>query len=94
MEDIIMTVIERKRVDLCFVGIKVNLKSGSDINTTDILFADSNDANEVFKVLSNHQAFDGDYNSVTKRYSNTISLTGELVVRCLPNNLLGITVFY
>lgn len=93
MEDIIMNVIERKKVELVFVDVKVKVVTDSDITTTDVLFDNSNDADEVFKVLSNHQAFDGKYNIVTK-HSNTITLVGEIVVKCLHNIMLGVTIFY
>lgn len=89
-----MIVIKREQVEFLFTDIKVNLKADFDINTTDILFVDSDDTNKVFEVLNNHRAFDGDYNIVIKRFSNTIRLTGEIVVRCLHNNLLDIVVFY
>lgn len=93
MEDIIMKILERKKVKLQFVGVKVNLKVTPDVLTTDILFDSSDDADKVFAVLSNHDAFDGDYNFVGKTNSNTIRVKGEIVVRCLRDNILSVSVY-
>ena len=88
-----MKILERKKVELQFVGVKVNLKVNPDVLTTDILFDSSDDADKVFAVLSNHDAFDGDYNFVGKTNSNTIRVKGEIVVRCLRDNILSVSVY-
>lgn len=88
-----MKILERKKVKLQFVGVKVNLKVNPDVLTTDILFDSSDDADKVFAVLSNHDAFDGDYNFVGKTNSNTIRVKGEIVVRCLRDNILSVSVY-
>lgn len=88
-----MKIFERKKVELQFVGVKVNLKVNPDVLTTDILFDSSDDADKVFAVLSNHDAFDGDYNFVGKTNSNTIRVKGEIVVRCLRDNTLSVSVY-
>lgn len=88
-----MKILERKKVKLQFVGVKVNLKVTPDVLTTDILFDSSDDADKVFAVLSNHDAFDGDYNFVGKTNSNTIRVKGEIVVRCLRDNILSVSVY-
>lgn len=88
-----MKILERKKVKLQFIGVKVNLKVNPDVLTTDILFDSSDDADKVFAVLSNHDAFDGDYNFVGKTNSNTIRVKGEIVVRCLRDNILSVSVY-
>ena len=93
MEDIIMKVFERKKTEFCFVDVKADIKAGLDVIDTYILFASSDDANKVFEVLSNHDAFNGEYNFVGKTNSNTIRVIGEIVVRCLRDNTLSVSVY-
>ena len=88
-----MKVLERKKIELYFVDVTADIKAGLDVTDTYILFASANDADKVFAVLSNHDAFDGDYNFVGKTNSNTIRVKGEIVVRCLRNNKLSISVY-
>ena len=92
MEDI-MKVLERKKTEFCFVDVKADIKAGLDVIDTYILFASSDDANKVFEVLSNHDAFNGEYNFVGKTNSNTIRVRGEIVVRCLRDNTLSVSVY-
>ena len=88
-----MKVLERKKTELYFVDVKADIKDGLDVTDTYMLFASSDDANKVFEVLSNHDAFDGEYNFVGKTNSNTIRVKGEIVVRCLRDNTLSVTVY-
>ena len=88
-----MKVLERKKVELYFTDVKADIKAGIDVTDTYILFASSDDTNKVFEVLSNHDAFDGDYNFVGKTNSNTIRVKGEIVVRCLRDNTLSVSVY-
>lgn len=88
-----MEVFERKKTELYFVGVTPDIKAGLDVTDKYILFASSDDANKVFEVLSNHDAFDGDYNFVGKTNPNTIRVRGEIVVRCLRDNTLNISVY-
>ena len=92
MEDI-MKILERKKTELYFVDVKADIKAGLDVTDTYILFASSDDANKVFEVLSNHDAFDNEYNFVGKTNSNTIRVKGEIVVRCLRDNTLNVSVY-
>lgn len=92
MEDIIMKILERKKVELHF-NVAVHLMVGTDINTTYILFANKGDANKVFDVLNNHPAFDGTYNIVDRKDSNTIRVTGEILVDSYDNRFI-INVYY
>lgn len=92
MKDI-MKVLERKKTELYFVDVKADIKDGLDVTDTYILFASSDDANKVFEVLSNHDAFNGEYNFVGKTNSNTIRVRGEIVVRCLRDNTLSVSVY-
>jgi hypothetical protein len=92
MEDI-MEILERKKTELYFVGVKVDIKDGLDVTDTYILFENSDDADKVFAVLSNHDAFDGEYNFVGKTNPNTIRVRGEIVVRCLRDNTLSVSVY-
>ena len=88
-----MKVLERKKTEFCFVDVKADIKAGLDVIDTYILFASSDDANKVFEVLSNHDAFNGEYNFVGKTNSNTIRVRGEIVVRCLRDNTLNVSVY-
>ena len=88
-----MKVFERKKTEFCFVDVKADIKAGLDVIDTYILFASSDDANKVFEVLSNHDAFNGEYNFVGKTNSNTIRVRGEIVVRCLRDNTLSVSVY-
>ena len=92
MKDI-MKILERKKTELYFVDVKADIKAGLDVIDTYILFASSDDANKVFEVLSNHDAFNGEYNFVGKTNSNTIRVRGEIVVRCLRDNTLSVSVY-
>lgn len=93
MEDIVMQMLERKKTELYFVGVKVDIKDGLDVTDTYILFENSDDADKVFAVLSNHYAFDGEYNFVGKTNPNTIRVRGEIVVRHLQTNTLSVSVY-
>ena len=88
-----MKILERKKTELYFVDVKADIKDGLDVTDTYILFASSDDANKVFEVLSNHDDFDGEYNFVGKTNSNTIRVRGEIVVRCLRDNTLSVSVY-
>lgn len=88
-----MKVLERKKTELYFVDVEANIKAGLDVTDTYILFASADDANKVFEVLSNHEAFDGEYNFVGKINPNTIRVRGEIVVRCLRDNTLSVSVY-
>ena len=57
------------------------------------MFDSSDDANKVFEALSNHEAVDNEYNFVGKTNSNTIRVRGEIVVRCLRDNTLSVSVY-
>ena len=88
-----MKILERKKVELYFTDVKADTKDGCDVTDTYILFANSDDADKVFAALSNHEAFDGDYNFVGKTNSDTIRVRGEIIVRCLRDNTLSVTVY-
>lgn len=88
-----MKILERKKVELYFTDVKADTKDGCDVTDTYILFANSDDADKVFAALSNHEAFDGDYNFVDKTNSDTIRVRGEIVVRCLRDNTLSVSVY-
>lgn len=91
MEDI-MKILERKKVELDFVDVKVSLKVNLAALTTDILFDTLADADKVYDVLSNQEVFDGCYNIVGKVASKTIRITGEILVKYL-NNRLSVEVY-
>lgn len=93
MEDIIMKILERKKVKLQFVDVKVNLEVNLAALSTDILFDTLADADKVYDVLSNQEVFDGCYNIVNKVTSNTIRITGEILVKYLHNNTLIVEVY-
>ena len=90
MEDIIMKVFERKKVQLDFVDIKVCVRAGVDGVTNHIFFANEDDMNKVYDVLSNHEAFADGYNLVWKKIKNyhyVVTLVGEIVLKCHENML-------
>ena len=88
-----MKILERKKTELYFVDVKADIKDGINVTETYMLFENSDDADKVFAVLSNHDAFDGDYNFIGKTNPNTIRLIGEIVVRCLRDNTLSVSVY-
>ena len=88
-----MKILERKKTELYFVDVKADIKDGLNVTETYMLFENSDDADKVFAVLSNHDAFDYDYNFVGKTNSNTIRVRGEIVVRCLRDNTLSVSVY-
>ena len=88
-----MKILERKKTELYFVDVKADIKDGISVTETYILFENSDDADKVFAVLSNHDAFDGDYNFIAKINPNTIRVRGEIVVRCLRDNTLIVSVY-
>lgn len=93
MEDIIMRILERKKVELQFVDVKVSLKVDLAALSTDILFDTLADADKVYDVLSNQEAFNGCYNSVEKVASKTIRIIGEIFVKYLHDNTLVVEVY-
>ena len=88
-----MKILERKKTELYFVDVTADIKDGLDVTDTYILFASADDADKVFEALSNHEAFDGEYNFVGKTNPNTIRVRGEIVVRCLRDNTLSVSVY-
>lgn len=88
-----MKILEKKKTELYFVDVKADIKAGLDVTDTYILFASADDANKVYNVLSNHEAFDGEYNFVGKTNPNTIRVRGEIIVRCLRDNTLSVSVY-
>ena len=88
-----MKILERKKTELYFVDVTADIKAGLDVTDTYILFASADDTNKVFEALSNHEAFDGEYNFVGKTNSDTIRVKGEIVVRCLRDNTLSVSVY-
>lgn len=88
-----MKILERKKVKLQFVDVKVNLEVNLAALSTDILFDTLADADKVYDVLSNQEVFDGCYNIVNKVTSNTIRITGEILVKYLHNNTLIVEVY-
>ena len=93
MEDIIMKILERKKVELQFIDVKVSLKVNFAALSTDILFDTLDDADKVYDVLSNQETFDSCYNIVEKVTSKTIRVTGEIVVKYLHTNTLVVEVY-
>ena len=90
-----MKVFERKRVQLDFVDIEVCVRACIDGVTNHILFANEDDMNKVYDVLSNHDAFTDGYNLVWKKIKNyqyIVTLVGEIVLEC-HNNILRITIY-
>lgn len=88
-----MKILERKKLELHFIGLKVSLKVNFAALSTDISFDTLADADKVYDVLSNQETFDGCYNIVEKVTSKTIRVTGEIVVRYLRDNTLSISVY-
>lgn len=88
-----MKILERKKVELQFVDVKVSIKVDLAALSTDILFDTLADADKVYDVLSNQEIFDGCYNIVDKVSSKIIRLTGEIVVKYLHNNTLIVEVY-
>lgn len=88
-----MKILERKKVELQFVGIKVSLKVDFAALSTDILFDTLADADKVYDVLSNQEVFNGCYNMVEKVTSKTIRVTGEIFVKYLHDNTLVLEVY-
>lgn len=88
-----MRILERKKVELQFVDVKVSLKFDHVALSTDILFDTLADADKVYDVLSNQEAFNGCYNSVEKVTSKTIRITGEIFVKYLHDNRLVVEVY-
>lgn len=88
-----MKILERKKVELQFVDVKVSLKVNLASLSTDILFDTLADADKVYDVLSNQEAFDGCYNIVNKVDSETIRIIGEIFVKYLYNNTLVVEIY-
>ena len=88
-----MKILERKKTELYFVDVKADIKDGFNVTETYILFASADDTNKVFEALSNHEAFDNEYNFVGKTNPNTIRVRGEIVVRWLRDNTLSVSVY-
>ena len=90
-----MKVFERKRVQLDFVDIKVCVRAGVDGVTNHIFFANEDDMNKVYDVLSNHEAFADGYNLVWKKIKNyhyIVTLVGEIVLE-YHENMLRIIIY-
>ena len=88
-----MKILERKKVELQFVDVKVSLKVNLAALSTDVLFDNLADADKVYDVLSNQEVFDGCYNILGKVTSKTIRITGEIFVKHLHDNTLVIEVY-
>ena len=88
-----MKILERKKVELQFVDVKVSLKVDFAALSTDILFDTLADADKVYDVLSNQETINGYYNSVEKVTSKVIRITGEIFVKYLHNNTLVVEVY-
>ena len=88
-----MRILERKKVELQFVDVKVSLKVDLAALSTDISFDTLADADKVYDVLSNQEVFDGCYNSVEKVTSKTIRIIGEIFVKHLHDNTLVVEVY-
>ena len=88
-----MKILERKKTELYFVDVKADIKDGINVTETYMLFENADDADKVFAVLSNHDAFDGDYNFIVQTNPYTIRVIGEIVVRCLRDNTLSVSVY-
>ena len=93
MEDIVMKILERKKVELQFVDVKVSLKVDFAALSTDILFDTLADADKVYDILNNQESFNGCYNMVEKITSKTIRVTGEIFVKYLHTNTLVVEVY-
>ena len=88
-----MKILERKKVELQFVDVKVSLKVNLAALSTDILFDTLADADKVYDVLSNQEVFDGCYNILDKVDSKTIRIIGEIFVRYLHDNTLVVEAY-
>lgn len=88
-----MKILERKKIELRFVDVKVSLKVDLSALSTDILFDTSNDAKKVYDVLNSQEVFDGCYNIGNKVTSKTIRTIGEIFVKYLHDNTLVIEVY-
>ena len=88
-----MKILERKKVELQFVDVKVSLKVNLAALSTDVLFDNLADADKVYDVLSNQEVFDGCYNIVNKVTSKAIRIIGEIFVKHLHDNTLVIEVY-
>ena len=88
-----MKILERKKVELQFVDVKVSLKVNIAALSTEILFDTLADADKVYDVLSNQETIDGCYNIVEKVASEAIRITGEIFVKYLYNNTLVVEVY-
>ena len=88
-----MKILERKKVELQFIDVKVSLKVNLAALSTDVLFDNLADADKVYDVLSNQEVFDGCYNIVGKVASKVIRITGEIFVKHLHDNTLVIEVY-
>ena len=88
-----MKILERKKVELQFIDVKVSLKVNFAALSTDILFDTLADADKVYDVLSNQEVFDGCYNIVEKVTSKTIRVIGEIFVKYLHTNTLVVEVY-
>ena len=67
-----MKILERKKVELQFVDVKVSLKVNLAALSTDVLFDNLADADKVYDVLSKYETIDGCYNVLEKVASTTI----------------------
>ena len=88
-----MKILERKKVELQFVDVKVSLKVNLAALSTDVLFDNLADAEKVYDVLSKQETIDGFYNVLEKVASKTIRITGEIFVKYLYNNTLVFEVY-
>ena len=88
-----MRILERKKVELQFVDVKVSLKVDLAAPSTDILFDTLADADKVYDVLSKQEVFDSCYNIVNKVASKTIRIIGEIFVKYLHDNTLVVEVY-
>ena len=88
-----MKILERKKVELQFVDVKVSLKVNLTAPSTDVLFDTLDDADKVYDVLSKQETIDNCYNIVNKVTSKTIRIIGEIFVKYLHDNTLVIEVY-
>ena len=88
-----MKILERKKVELQFVDVKVSLKVNIAALSTEILFNTLADADKVYDMLSNQEVFDGCYNILDKVASKTIRIIGEIFVKYLHDNTLVVEVY-
>ena len=88
-----MKILERKKVELQFVDVKVSLKVDLAALSTDILFDTLADADKVYDVLSKQETIDGCYNVLGRVASKVIRITGEIFVKHLHDNTLVIEVY-